>query len=979
MKQTPTFQARLLLPLLLLAGILVLWGLGLLGDAAPKDPKPNAVGNITTGALEETAPTDTEEPLADATTGDATLNRVDASSAEPSTTYLTVQDAAGRPVSGIAIGWRVHDEASYYSSFNLQHPPALQNLGTTNARGRVPLPEFPDAWIGFVVQEDFWLAIGNTVFEDPRAVAPILTVMPGGVITGKLVDAGGAVEGASLGTRVTSEFLFGAHEDERISGLFWAPANYRYATTDAHGRFRIGGLIPSSRRLDLFAAGNAPVRHEYEGPLPGQVRDIGTLTLAPGVEVTFHVQSPEPLEDGTLLYLQSAESFYCRAIAGLPLDEQGKLTLDGMRPGSYEWMVERPESVAMKGELMVPEGGGLVTLEVEGLREVTVAVLNADGQPLDAFYLEAEVPMGRPRIIQGSGTATFRCGAASTVRVKASAEGFVKSKGKRVPPSRNQLTINLQRFGALDLLTPGMTDGSMLPVDLADASQETASGRLAAAMMGRPLKPQPVQNGKVQFEALAPGEYVVYVDHGGGPMETGTVTILPQQTTEHQLDLPILDTIEVQVVTEEDGAPLAGVQVSLLQDKDPRFGQFLLESLSARPKVDRTSDAEGRFQFQILPSEQRYLQLRHPNRLDSYELLPADAIRPVRISMQKAPATPIQLFTVEGQVAAFAEISFARHDGWPALPVPLGHVSLDADGRGLVTTSPASAQLHASFAWTPEVQYSLPYGAIEVVDGRPLSLTLLPQPGWLALTMPPLEDLQGIEIHAVGSQGFQAMKVQCSAQAWNQTLPLPAGSYRIRATGNGRTLYTTCKVKAGSTTALDWLTETQSFQVTLFGQDWSRAQLRAEVVDGPQQGVFRDTFLDAATPTWRLEDFPTGSVEVKLVEWWDEEGRGHRVRWSKELPRGEQHLTFAIENFASATVTVVDEAGTPIPNTLIHAKFGNTGAEGSVSSVTDSEGKINLLLRKGTIILQAYHADYRQQSQRRTLHGDETWTIRMKS
>lgn len=982
MKQTPTSLARILLPLLLLAGVLLLWGLGLLGDAAPGDPNPSAVGELGAGALQETDPVDAKEVLADAATDDATLDRAEVTGAASSNSFLTVQDAAGKPVPGIAIGWRVQDEASFYRSFDLRNPPVLQSLGTTDALGRVELPAFAEPGIGFVVEENHWLAIGQTVFELPLAGAPILTVMPGGVITGKIVGANGAVEGAFLGTMVTSEFLFGTHEDERISGLFWAPANHRYATTDASGRFRIGGLIPSSHRLDLFAAGNAPLRHEYEGPLPDEVHDIGTLTLAPGLKVTFHVQSPEPLEEGTLLYLQSEERFYCRAMAGLPLDEQGKLTLDGMRPGAYEWMVERPESVAMKGELVVPEEGGVVLIEVAGLREVTVSVVDAEGTPLDAFYLEAEVPMGRAQIVEGSGSASFRCGAESTIRVKARAEGYVTSKRKRVPPSMDKLTITMQRFGSLDIHTPDMQDGDVLQVELAEASQETASGRMAAAMMGRSLRPRSIENGKVHFAELAPGEYVVYVDHGGGPLDAGTVRIVPEQTTTHSLNLPALDTIDVQVVAEEDGAPLAGVKVSLMQDENPRFGQYLKEAFSIRPIVDRTSDAEGRFQFQILPGRQRYLQLRHPHRLDTFELLPADAIRPIRpirITMRKAPATPLQVFTVEGQVAAHAEISFAQLEGWPALPVPLGHVSLDADGRGIVTTSPATAELHASFDWTPEVRYSLPYGTIKVVDDRPLSVTLLPRPGWLALTMPPLEDLQGIEILPVGRQRFQEMKVQCDAEAWNQTLPLPSGSYRIRATGSGRTLYTTCKVKAGSTTALNWLSDSQSFQITLFGTDWTHAQLRAEVIDGPQEGAFRDTFLDAANPTWQLDDFPTGTVEVKLVEWWDQVDTGHRMRWRKTLPPGQNHLSFAIENFAEASIRVLDEAGQPLQHTMVKAMFGETGAEGHVTGVTGPDGKLSLLLRSGSIILQAYHTDYQQESQLRTLRGNETWTVRMEN
>lgn len=982
MKQTPTSLARILLPLLLLAGVLLLWGLGLLGGGAdPPAFEETSADLQQEGSLVSDQPAEgtTSQPGEESA---STLIRTESEVFSDTLPQLQVLSFGGQAVAGVeVVCFEVQgSERDLFAFFDYLRPPASIPLGVTDAKGRVALPISDAPSLGFAVQSPDWLAVGETTFSYPFQEDIQLFVTPGGVVTGQVVDAHGPVAGASLGTLVVSDFLFGGDEDPVVRELYWDPANYRYATTDAEGRFRIEGLLPSSKRLDVIAPGCPPVRHAYEGPLAHQVRDVGTITVAPGLAVTFHVLSPEPLEEGTRLFLEAKGKEFTRGIAGLPLDAEGKLKIEGMRAGAYRWVLLRPQAVGMVGDLRIPPEGGVVSLEVSGLREVTVDVLDSAGMPIPNFTLEAEERMGVPLVVHGESQVRVRCGIDADLRVSARAEGYVSTKDHVVPPSKDSVVITMQRFGSLTCLLPEVEDGRELELGWMEARGDNVGFRMLASGFGVPQgKKVTVMDGQVSFEQVIPGAYRLVLDHGGGPTAGAVFEVFPEQTTTVEVRLPELKTLEGMVVEDDGGTPLAGVSVRLWGNEDPSFMLTMTGAFQTSSPVHKVSDQDGRFTFSLLPEAYRFVHLELPGYEPLIVSVDAQNHSPVIFRMRPLPRIPLQVQITADRPAAHASISFGQFPSGMQLPKFLGSAELDAEGKALLQDIPeGECDFHASFDWEPGVHYTLPHGDVHLQNDVPLRITLLENPGWISLSTPPLEDIEQIEIRDVDRPGTKDFVVRCTDGKWNPSLPLAPGKYRLTATGRGQSIHTACTIRAGATTPVDWVSEVQDLRVALLGNAWQRAQLRVKVVDGANEGAYRDFKMTSDQPSVAITGLPIGKLEVQLVEWWDEEGTGQRMRWTKELPAGATSVVFAVEDFATATITVVNEVGEPLPNTLIRALFGETGADGHVANSTDSEGKLSLLLKGGTIILQAYHPEFPLQSQRRSLRGDETWTVRMK-
>lgn len=977
MKRTSNFLSRILLPLLLLAGFLLLWGLGFLGDAdregAVLDENEPMAAASHGGADLAKSSSDDSTPM-----NESILGRTDSVAEPAGTVFLKVVDMRGKPVEGLEmIASTLHgDERDLYALFDLAKPRPFTALGKTDVQGRVAIPKMEGQGVGIAVRDSNWLAIGETSFERPWTSEQDLRlfVTQGGVITGQVVDAHGPVVGASISGQVFSDFMSGGDSNPLVRTLFWQPANYRFATTDAEGNFRIDALLASSNRIDVLAPGCPPERHEFEGPAVGQIRDVGIITVVRGLTVTFTVHSPELLEPGTLLFLEEDGKNLTRGLTGLPLDAQGQLRIEGMRAGDFQWMVARPGAVAMVGELTIPPTGGDIGIEVPGLREVQVLVVDFEGEPIPQFTLEAEIRQGMPRVVHGDGPVVLRCGADAELRVSAETPGYVKTRDYVVPPSEDAVVLTMQRFGALDCLLPGLKDGQVLSVGLVEENEQRA---LVAGIVPN-LKERVVSDQRVHLDRLKPGEYRLVLDHGGGPVALEQVVIRPDQTTSVEVLLKSLVTRDALVVDEMDDRPLANVNIDLWGSEDPSFAIAFTNILGQNKSSALQSDASGRFSLSILPEQSRFVQLEAPGYAPLIVPIAADGPSPHVFRMRRLPSIALEVRITHDRPAARANVSFGHFPDRLHFPIFLGSTILDAQGQTTLTEIAAGpCDLHVTFDWQAGVRYSVPFGGVKLRDGVPLAVTLFPEPGWLSMTTPPMDDLRRIEIREVDNSSVQDLVVTCSDGSWNSTLPLPPGRYRLTAKGAASSLHASCHVKSGVTTPVAWSVEQQNLQIDLLGNSWHRAQLRVKIVDGPHEGAYRDLKMKADGRAHTIDDLPSGPIEVQLVEWWDSQGDGHRMRWTKTVPAGEASIAYSLEDLATATITVLDAHGKALRNTMVQARMGSTGAEGEISGLTDPEGKLKLMMRKGPVILQVYQKGHQPKAQRRTLSGDETWTVRL--
>ena len=983
MPRSKLLSARLLPPLLLLVVALVLWALGFFGSAAPSggdavdQGSPRGAQGDASDTTEAVAP-DSGDPAPDDDAPEVT-RRFGESSVEASGAMLQVLDLEGDPVPQVEIGWLPLDEKTYYKAFDLIQPPLAQSLGLTDAMGRVSLPSFEGEGIGLVVHSDSWLGIAPTVLPLPPAEPAKLLVMPAGSVRGRVVDSEGhPVAGASLGALVTNNFLFGGDDAPEIRQLFGRPANHRYAKTDSDGSFRIGGLVETSNRLHILAPGKEPLAWEFQGPKPGEVLDLGAVVVEAGVEAHFEVRSPAPLAEGTLLYLEPEDNHTCRAIAGLALEPSGNLTIRGMRPGTYRWMVERPDTVAVIGELKVPVGGGRIAIDVAGQRTLTVEVVDQEGVPIQDFTLEAEVHRGRPRMLHGPGPVQVTCGAEQEIRVSAKASGYMPTRNLHIPATQSHATLEMVRFGSLTLNLAEGQEFPMLKVGLLREADEHGARILTMGVAPRSMRAHAVEDGRIHMERVPPGDYRVIVDHGGGPLAVGGVTVLPGENTAQEILLQELMTIAVVLRSHADDSAIPFAQVRMGGAEDARFYRSIADAFGGQEPADFVTDAEGRFSFRIQPGAMRMVYVEHADFEAGAFAVSAEADQPVRLRLQPSPTVPVRIMVVPGRPAKRGVLSFVHHPTGSALPTPLGEVFLDDKGEKTMQRIPSGTSLlHARFQWEPGVQYQVQFGEVTLSDDVPLELTLLPAPGYVAMGASPFAGESGYRIQPRESGQEPSATVRGLASAWGSLLPLPPGHYRVTATEEAETRYGSVEVQRGETSLVDWGMATRDLAINISGGDWHLAQVDVEVMDGPWKGVKKQVRIPAEENPYTLGGLPEGPLEVTFSLWVDAARKNHPVYLRKKLRPEASKVDFQFLEIRRVPVFLTTPDGHPLADALVESHLGATGEHGYYRTKTDREGKAFVQLALGPWMLQVFHPDHRLLRQRRNYGGEEDLRLQM--
>ncbi len=120
-------------------------------------------------------------------------------------------------------------------------------------------------------------------------------------VAGRVMDEDGR---PMVGVHVSAISLIGGHDDlvvipgalplaaeaaELPVGRLLRPGGLRSSPTDKAGRFDITGLSPGRARIEILAPNKLPFRHEPLLLVPGDVRDVGDLTLLAGATLAGKV------------------------------------------------------------------------------------------------------------------------------------------------------------------------------------------------------------------------------------------------------------------------------------------------------------------------------------------------------------------------------------------------------------------------------------------------------------------------------------------------------------------------------------------------------------------------------------------------------------------------------------------------------------------------------------------------------------------
>jgi protocatechuate 3,4-dioxygenase beta subunit len=122
---------------------------------------------------------------------------------------------------------------------------------------------------------------------------------------GRVLDEGGR---PMVGVQVSAISLIGGHDDlvvipgalplaaeaaELPVGRLLRPGGVRSSATDKAGRFDLTGLSPGRTRIEILVPGKLSFRHEPLLLVPGDVREVGDLTLLAGATLAGKVLDDE--------------------------------------------------------------------------------------------------------------------------------------------------------------------------------------------------------------------------------------------------------------------------------------------------------------------------------------------------------------------------------------------------------------------------------------------------------------------------------------------------------------------------------------------------------------------------------------------------------------------------------------------------------------------------------------------------------------
>lgn len=371
-----------------------------------------------------------------------------------------------------------------------------------------------------------------------------LVLHPGGALHGSVVDPDGlpvAGCGVTVYGRAVSESSVGGMRVSRRSGL-----GAGKTTTDAEGRFSLGGLLAGDVRVlaetpDKLHKGESGLVEVRQGE-----ESYGLVILAKPVPQTERIEGIVLDPEGRPVPLASVDaryrSFWSSGSMGVTADREGRFRILVLSSADHTLVAEDPRDrwgpVRIEG---VEPGELALELRFADLGSFQVRLVDAAGQPLERASLavrlvdDYDVLEWRSNIELEEGLASLRLPAES-FRLEVKADGYDKLQAGPFGPSSMSGVLEL----ALEAL-PGVTgtvtaDGE--PLEGASVTVHLrARGRTLHNGFPVNFEPKPKSRattdaeGRFALTVRESGSYIVRAELGGSGMALAPT----------ELELPDLD------------------------------------------------------------------------------------------------------------------------------------------------------------------------------------------------------------------------------------------------------------------------------------------------------------------------------------------------------------------------------------------------------------------------------------------------------
>jgi Carboxypeptidase regulatory-like domain len=546
-------------------------------------------------------------------------------------------------------------------------------------------------------------ASGVTVDEDESADGVEVRLSKGGVISGHVLESrtGRPILDATVEATLSSG-------EPRMRFGFGGGQQDNSASTDADGRYEIGGLAPGTWALTASQPDWSEATTTVElkdAPATADIRlgkggSVGGVVLAAGRPVA-----------GAQVSLSAAGDTGFRGM-GMGGGDQGTLSDDGGRfrferltPGRYSVVATLRDESSNQAEavltgdesqevqLVLAEGAAVHGV-VSGLPDAQLANVTVSARGSDyvastrtgaggAFELTG-VPEGAITLNARSGDLMAGSRTASTVVTIAS--GQTEATAEIVFEAGFHVDGHVSRSGQ--------------PVADAMVSAFPEGGR------GLTSSARTDETGAFALDGLGEGSYTFMADVQGGSPVRKSVTLSGDTTVD--LEVPPAR-IAGSVVEAESGRPLGDVSVRI---EDDAPGMRFARAAS--------SDSSGRFAFEDLEPRDYRVSFQKPAYQVETRQLTAAEDSDVRVELKRGEG--LALLARDGIFATPLRGLFVRVADASGAAVFAGSVSLDSDGRGEVPSlQPGTYALRAESSGYAPV--SLPAVA---VPSQTLTLVLTP-------------------------------------------------------------------------------------------------------------------------------------------------------------------------------------------------------------------------------------------------------------
>lgn len=362
------------------------------------------------------------------------------------------------------------------------------------------------------------------------------------------------------------------------------------ATTDAGGRFEIGG-VPLGR-LDLGVDADGYLPYRASDLEVGEGRSITGLevTLARGATIAGRVTGPDGL------------AVAGAAVQGYPVGERGTFArrrstsgedgdyrLEGVAGGTHRVSAEHPDFARGVREIDVEPGVNDLDLELERGAEVRGRVVDRTGGAVagalvtlddGAASLRGEPPRG----ISGSdGGFVLRGVLDGTYTLVADKQGYARGRGR----DRFTVAAGAAVSGLLVELEAGTSlSGYLLGLDFDELARVGLAARGPRGLGARSGRVD--YQGRYSIDGLAPGRWLVFAEVRGSGRRAEKTVIVEPGVPEIETDLELADGFTLRGRAVRGDEPVPGASVRLTRPlfrsgtavTDPDGG-FVVEGLEA--------------------------------------------------------------------------------------------------------------------------------------------------------------------------------------------------------------------------------------------------------------------------------------------------------------------------------------------------------------------------------------------------------------